>query len=90
MGRMFAIPPELMHGPFTVEHSREPGLPRGVLVRRFVRLHPRVWCHPAHPMTHDDRVLAATLALPDRAKLTGISRIQQLGLDFGPRTPSGS
>ena len=35
----------------------------------------------------DDRVLAATLALPDRAKLTGISRIQQLGLDFGPRTP---
>ena len=32
-------------------------------------------------------MLAATLALPDRAKLTGISRIQQLGLDFGPRTP---
>ncbi len=35
----------------------------------------------------DDRVLAATLALPDRARLTGISRIQQLGLDFGPRSP---
>lgn len=87
MGRMHEIPSELTQGPFTVKRSRELGLPRGVLVRRFIRLHPRVWCHPAHPMSHDDRVLAATLALPDRAKLTGISRIQQLGLDFGQRTP---
>jgi hypothetical protein len=38
-------------------------------------------------LSHDDRVLAATLALPHRAKLTGISLIQQLGLDYGPRTP---
>jgi hypothetical protein len=87
MGRMYEISSELMRGPFTVEHSRQLGLPRGVLVRRFIRLHPRVWCHPEHLLSHDDRVLAATLALPDRAKLTGISRIQQLGLDFGPRTP---
>jgi hypothetical protein len=87
MGRMYEISSELMRGPFTVEHSRQLGLPRGVLVRRFIRLHPRVWCHPEHLLSLDDRVLAATLALPDRAKLTGISRIQQLGLDFGPRTP---
>jgi hypothetical protein len=84
---VFEIPPELLAGPFTVERARELGLPRGVLVRRFLRLHPRVWCHPQHVPSHDDRVLAATLALPDRAKLTGISRIQQLGLDYGPRSP---
>jgi hypothetical protein len=59
---MYVIPSELMHGPFTVERSRQLGLPRGVLIRRFVRLHPRVWCHPAHPLSQDDRVLAATLA----------------------------
>jgi hypothetical protein len=38
-------------------------------------------------MSADDHVSAAALALPDDARLTGISRIQQLGLDFGPRTP---
>ena len=86
---MYEIPSELLNGPFTVEQSREVGLPRGVLVRRFVRLYPRVWCHPGHPVGNDDRVLAATLALPDRARLTGTSRIQQLGLDFGPRIPIG-
>lgn len=89
LGRMYEIPSELLNGPFTVEQSREVGLPRGVLVRRFVRLYPRVWCHPGHPVGHDDRVLAATLALPDRARFTGTSRIQQLGLDFGPRIPIG-
>jgi len=84
---MHDIPGELMSGPFTVERSRELGLPRGVLARRFVRIHPRVWCHPSHELTDDDRVLAARLALPDRAHLTGITRIQELGLDFGPRVP---
>jgi hypothetical protein len=38
-------------------------------------------------MTNRDHVVAASLALPDDAKLTGISRIQQLGLDFGPLRP---
>lgn len=32
-------------------------------------------------------VEAASLALPASARLTGITRIQQLGLDFGPRRP---
>lgn len=32
-------------------------------------------------------MLAARLALPDRAHLTGITRIQQLGLDYGPTLP---
>jgi hypothetical protein len=84
---MYEIPNELMTGPFSTKRARELGLPRGVLTRRFLRVHPQVWCHRDHALTHDDRVLAATLALPGRARLTGITRIQQLGLDFGPRVP---
>ncbi len=38
-------------------------------------------------MTDADWVTAARLALPGRARLTGITRLQQLGLDFGPRLP---
>lgn len=38
-------------------------------------------------MTSSDWIQAARLALPGHAHLTGISRIQQLGLDFGPRRP---
>jgi hypothetical protein len=38
-------------------------------------------------MTQADWVAAATLALPPSAHLTGITRIQRLGLDFGPLRP---
>lgn len=38
-------------------------------------------------MSPDDWVMAARLALPPHAHLTDISRLQQLGLDFGPRLP---
>jgi hypothetical protein len=56
--------------------------------RRFVRVHPRVWRHRDHVMTPADQVVAASLALPPDARTTGITRIQQLGLDFGPRSPA--
>jgi len=55
--------------------------------RRFVRLFPEVWAQRDHEMNEADWVDAATMALPDRAHLTGISRLQRLGLDFGPRRP---
>lgn len=55
--------------------------------RSFRRLLPRVWVHVDHEMTHGDWIEAARLALTDRAALTGITRIQALGLDFGPREP---
>jgi hypothetical protein len=55
--------------------------------RRFVRIFPRVWRMDDHLMTDADWVEAARLALPCRARLTGITRLQQLGLDFGPRFP---
>ena len=38
-------------------------------------------------MSWDDHVEAARLALPDGSLPTGITRIQQLGLDFGARFP---
>jgi hypothetical protein len=38
-------------------------------------------------MVEDDWVAAARLALPSDAHLTGISRLQRLGLDYGPRRP---
>lgn len=54
---------------------------------RFVRIHDSVWRHRDHEMSEADWIAAARLALPADAHLTGISRIQQLGLDFGPRRP---
>lgn len=38
-------------------------------------------------MTHADWIAAARLTLPPGAHLTGITRLQQLGLDYGPRWP---
>lgn len=38
-------------------------------------------------MSDDDWVAAARLAVPPSAHLTGITRIQQLGLGYGPRRP---
>lgn len=55
--------------------------------RRFERLHEGVWHLTEHEMTWDDLVTAAQLALPGRAYVTGITLIQRLGLDFGPRLP---
>ena len=55
--------------------------------QRFVRIHPRVWRHRTYEMRDGDWVEAATLALPATARLTGISRLQRLGLDHGPQLP---
>lgn len=53
--------------------------------KRFLRLFPGVWCLREHDMSEADWFVAAGMALPDRAHLTGTSRLQQLGLDHGPR-----
>jgi hypothetical protein len=83
------VPPELLNGPFTRAQAIARGAtPRMLRGRRFVRVHPRVWRHRDHVMTPADQVVAASLALPPDARTTGITRIQQLGLDFGPRSPA--
>lgn len=88
MAGMRQIPEALLHGPFLRQTARDLKVSDRMLEgARFVRVLPRVWRHRDHEMTDDDWVAAATLALPDDAQLTGISRIQQLGLDVGPRLP---
>jgi len=82
------LPAELSNGPFTRDQALEADVTSRMLQgQRFVRLHPRVWCARDQVMTRADTVTAARLAMPDRAHLTGISRIQQLGVDFGPSRP---
>ena len=85
---MRPIPDELLAGPF---HRRQ-ALTAGVTARvlegsRFVRVLPCVYRHRDHEMSDDDWLTAARLTLPATALLTGISRIQELGLDLGPRYP---
>jgi hypothetical protein len=82
------LPEPLMSGPFTRQYANTAGVSNRMLQgQRFVRVHPRVWRHRDHVMSWSDDLLAARLALQPTAALTGISRIQELGLDYGPRRP---
>ncbi len=75
-------------GPFTRRQALAAGFSSRMLQGEgFVRLFPRVWRRAAHVMSDADWVMAARLALPAHAHLTGISLIQELGLDYGPRKP---
>lgn len=85
---MRPIPAVLTAGPFTRAQALDLGVTRSMLVtRRFERLHHAVYRIAGSPITHDERLAAARLALPRFAQLTGISRIQELGLQYGPRLP---
>jgi hypothetical protein len=88
LGGMKEIPRELMFGPFTRAQAFARGASKSMLQgKRFVRIHPGVWRHADHEMSPGDWIEAARLALPPRARTTGLTRLQQLGLDFGPRLP---
>ena len=85
---MRPIPAALRSGVFTRARARELGVTDAMLEgSRFARVLPRVWRTADHTMLDDDWVEAARLALPHDAHLTGISRIQACGLDYGPRLP---
>ncbi len=85
---MRAVPAPLLTGPFTRERALELGVTKKMLAgARFVRVHPGVWRHRDHQMTWADDVRAAQLTLPKDARTTHLTRIQQLGLEFGPRHP---
>ena len=85
---MFSIPDSLRHGPFARSTALNAGIPARVLEgTQFVRIHQGVYRHRDHEMTWDDGVEAARLALPEAARTTGITRIQQLGLEHGPKEP---
>ena len=85
---MHEIPESLLSGPFTRTQACDLGVTKAMFTgNRFVRVHPRVWRHHEHAMSWDDEVLAARLALPQTAQPTHLTRIQKLGLAFGPRHP---
>jgi very-short-patch-repair endonuclease len=85
---MNEIPEALRGRPFAHDEARRHGVSARMLMgSRFVRIHPRVWRCADHEMSDADHVTAARLALPEDARLTGITRIQLEGLDFGPRRP---
>jgi hypothetical protein len=82
------VPEPLLTGPFTRRQALEFGATKKMLAgARFVRVHPRVWRHRDYTMTWADDIRAAQLVLPPAARLTHITRIQLLGLGFGPRRP---
>jgi len=85
---MNSLPAQLGTGPFSREAALAAGVTKTMLIgRRFVRVFPRVWRCANHEMTEADWLEAARLTLPEHARLTGITRIRKLGLDFGPARP---
>lgn len=85
---MNPIPDTLRQRPFTFAQARDAGVSRRMLSgQRFARVHPRVWRCADHELTEADRVLAARLAMPDDAHLTGITRLRMEGLDYGASWP---
>lgn len=85
---MFSVPDEFRHRPFHRAEALESGITRSVLQGpQFRRVHESVYCHVAHESSFTDRLTAARLALPPNALTTGITRLQELGIDVGPRSP---
>jgi hypothetical protein len=82
------VPESLLSAPFTVAMAREAGLStKSLRGRRFVQLLRGVHAHIDHPMTHADWIRAARLAVPDRAQLSHLTRLQAMGLDLHPHRP---
>lgn len=85
---MRELPQALVSGSFTRSQARAQGVTDRMLQgQRFVRVLPGVWASRDLTLTWEHRVAAARLALPRSAHPTGLTRIQMLGLDEGPRLP---
>lgn len=77
-----------MTRPFTRTEALAGGVTSRMLEgRRFVQVFGGVWRHRDHTMSHQDWISAAAMTLPPDAHPTGITRLQMLGLDYGPRWP---
>ena len=82
------IPDELRHGPFHVREARALGVSeRRLRGKSWTSPFPRVWVHVDHVMTDRDWIAAAALAMPQRAQLSHLTRLQHLGLDMGDTRP---
>lgn len=79
---------DLPDAPFTRAQGLQAGVSRRALEGpRFRRLHRNVYCSATLTLTFEQEVEAARLALPGDARTTGITRIRQLGLDYGSSEP---
>lgn len=88
MSRTANVPDALRHGPFHVEQAYAEGVDHDRLRgRSYRRLFPRVWVLREHQMSEADWHRAALLYAPNDACFTGVTRLQQLGLDVGPHRP---
>lgn len=88
MSRSPRVPATLRDGPFLQSTAARHGVSPDMLTgRSWKRLHPRVWVHRDHVMTHLDHIHAATLTMPAGAHLSHVSRIQALGLQIGEPAP---
>lgn len=86
MPRLPQIPDLARLGPFTREQARAAGVSdRRLQGRQFERLHPGVWRWTGYDMLPNDHLRAAVLAMPQRAALSHVSRIQLTGLNVGLR-----
>ncbi|PKH43490.1 hypothetical protein SAMN05192575_108120 [Nocardioides alpinus] len=85
---MHAVPEDFLHRPFRRAEALASGITRSVLQGpQFRRVHEAVYCHVAHDPSFADRIAAARLALPPDALTTGITTLQEMGIDHGPRVP---
>lgn len=85
---MREIPEQLRSGPFTREIALAADVSSRMLQgRRFVRVHPGVWACRDSVLTWEQQLLAARLALPERAHPTAETRLRMLGLDIGADQP---
>lgn len=82
------VEPGFLTRPFTLTEFTASGYSAKILrSKRFIRCHPQVWVSAHHVMSPGDRREAARLALPSQARMTDITRIQDLGLDYGEPSP---
>lgn len=82
------IPEELRHGPFLRAQAHAVGVTDRMLNgSSYRRLFHAVWVLRAYVMTDVDWIRAASLAMPNRARMSHLTRIQALGLGFGPLRP---
>lgn len=88
MPRLPEIPDLARRGPFTRADARAAGVTdRRLQGQQYERLHPGVWRWREYEMTDADWIDAALLAMPERAALSHVSRIQRTGLQIGSTRP---
>ncbi len=88
MPRLASVPAELRRGVFDVATARALGVTHRQLAGpAYARVLPRVWRAADHVLTEQDWHAAALAFGPPDARLTGFTRLQQLGLGVGPRRP---